>query len=149
VGWGYCERLKDFQTGKAAMWISGNWEFANIKSGAPDMELGMFNFPSREGDVWASAAVGTVWSINKNSAHVDMTKKYLEFWAKAENQEVWAKSQSSFATNSKANPDLDNQLRNYRIYGSMLERLGLDQHPRRNCDGESKRVRAAVWTWMS
>lgn len=107
VGVTYESAMKDFQTGKAAMMVWGNWEYANIKKAAPELDFAMFNLPSKNGDVWASAAVGTTWSVNAKSKNLDAAKKYIAFWAKAENQEIWDKSQSAFATNKNAKPDLE------------------------------------------
>lgn len=97
----------NFANEKAAMMINGNWAYPAVKQANPNLQFGMFPLPNKKGDVWASAAVGTTWAINKDSKHVDAAKKYLAFWAKPENQAAWAKSQNSFPTNKNAKADVD------------------------------------------
>lgn len=97
----------NFVTGKAAMLINGSWAADPIKKANPDLDFGMFPMPNKEGEVWAAAAVGTTWAINKDTKYMDLAKKYLEIWAEPEYQAVWAKSQNSFPTNLKAKSDLE------------------------------------------
>ncbi|MCU6711041.1 extracellular solute-binding protein [Paenibacillus sp. J5C_2022] len=89
-----------FATGKAAMYIDGNWSLPGITSSNPDLKVGMFPMPSNdEGrDVIASAAVGTTFAINKSTKAADAAKRYLAFWSETENQKIWAKSQQAFMT---------------------------------------------------
>lgn len=98
-----------FATGKAAMYIDGSWSLAGIKQANPNMKLGMFAMPSNAAgqDVIASAAVGTTFAINKDTKVADAAKKYLEFWSKAENQKVWAKSQQGFMTINGETGEID------------------------------------------
>lgn len=89
-----------FATGKAAMYIDGNWSLPGIQAANPDLKVGMMPMPSNGAGepVVASAAVGTTFAINKNTKVADAAKRYLEFWAQTENQQAWAKSQQAFMT---------------------------------------------------
>ncbi|WP_214628945.1 ABC transporter substrate-binding protein [Paenibacillus agaridevorans] len=101
-----------FATGKAAMYIDGNWSLPGIKAANPELEVGMIPMPSNaDGQpVIASAAVGTTFAINKNSKVVDAAKRYLEFWSKTETQKEWAKSQQAFMTINGETGDVDPSL---------------------------------------
>lgn len=89
-----------FATGKAAMYIDGNWSLPGIKAANPELNVGMFPMPSNKAgqDVMASAAVGTTFAINKNTKVLDASKRYLEFWSQVDTQKEWAKSQQAFMT---------------------------------------------------
>ncbi|MCD9023643.1 ABC transporter substrate-binding protein [Cohnella silvisoli] len=99
----------DFAKGKAAMYIDGTWSLAGIKGKNEALNLGMFAMPSNKAgeDVYVSAAVGTVWTINKSTEKADAAKKYLAFWAKEENQSIWAKSGGAFLTLQGKKSDAD------------------------------------------
>lgn len=90
----------DFAQGKAAMYIDGTWSLAGIKAKNASLNAGMFAMPSNKPgeDVWVSAAVGTVWSINRDTDKADAAKRYLAFWSKEENLVAWAKSGGAFIT---------------------------------------------------
>ncbi len=101
----------NFANGKAAMMINGSWAYPSLKQANPDLQFGMFPLPNREGAIWAAAAVGTTWAINKDSAQIEAAKTYLKFWADPANQASWAQSQNSFPTNMQAKQDVEEGLK--------------------------------------
>jgi raffinose/stachyose/melibiose transport system substrate-binding protein len=104
-----------FASEQAAMYIDGNWSLPAILEANPDIEISMAPMPANDPGqpAVASAAVGTVWTINSKSEQIDAAKKYLEFWSQEENQKIWAKSQQSFVTLAGVSSDVAPELAEY------------------------------------
>ena len=54
---GYDQAISDFATGKSYMFMQGIWALPSIKSANPDMNIGMFSFPSDNGDTKVSMGI--------------------------------------------------------------------------------------------
>ena len=80
TGLGMEEMRSLFTTGKAAMFIMGDWEIAVLKKENPDMNLGLFPIPSATGGkptvtTWVDAS----YAVNANSKNKDAALKFVEF----------------------------------------------------------------------
>ncbi len=86
VGMTYDEGVNEFLTEQSAMLDTGNWEVANMHSKNPDLDFGIFPFPSASADgaPWMVGGVATSLAINLNSKHIQEALKVLEFAATPE-----------------------------------------------------------------
>lgn len=81
---GYDQAISDFATGKSCMFMQGIWAMPSIKKANPDMNLGMFSFPSDDGDTKVSMGIDVNLAISAKCANVEAAKKFVEFAASKE-----------------------------------------------------------------
>lgn len=89
VGMTYEEGINEFITEKSAMVGTGSWEVANMHSKNPDLDFGIFPFPSvdADGKPWMLGGIATSFAVNKNSKHIPEALKVLEYAATPEGDE--------------------------------------------------------------
>lgn len=79
---GYDQAISDFATGKACMFMQGIWALPSIKGANPDMEIGMFAFPSNSGEEsYVSMGIDVNLAISATCENVDAAKQFVEFAA--------------------------------------------------------------------
>jgi len=104
---------KEFMEGRAGMYINGSWALAGILNGSRNFNMGMFAMPANQPgeERVVAAAVGTTWSINSRTEHLEAARKYLAFWSREQTLRDWTQSQASFLTlkgvQSQVPPELD------------------------------------------
>lgn len=81
---GYDQAISDFATGKSCMFMQGIWALPSIKKANPDMNVGMFLFPSSNGDTKVSMGIDVNLAISAKCANADAAKKFVEFAASKE-----------------------------------------------------------------
>lgn len=81
---GYDQAISDFATGKACMFMQGIWALPSIKKANPNMNIGMFSFPSNSGDTKVSMGIDVNLAISAKCANADAAKKFVEFAASKE-----------------------------------------------------------------
>ena len=79
VGVSYDNQVSDFSSGKTAMMQQGVWTIDSIMKINPDIQIGMFAIPLNDNAAETKMPVGVpgYYVLNKNSKHVDETKKFL------------------------------------------------------------------------
>ncbi len=79
VGVSYDNQVSDFASGKTAMMQQGVWTIDSILKINPDIQMGMFAIPLNDNSAETKMPVGVpgYYVLNKNSKHVDETKKFL------------------------------------------------------------------------
>jgi raffinose/stachyose/melibiose transport system substrate-binding protein len=79
VGVSYDNQVSDFSSGKTAMMQQGVWTIDSIMKINPDIQMGMFAIPLNDNAAETKMPVGVpgYYVLNKNSKHVDETKKFL------------------------------------------------------------------------
>ncbi|PID56511.1 sugar ABC transporter substrate-binding protein [candidate division KSB3 bacterium] len=80
TGVGMEEMRSLFTTGKAAMFIMGDWEIAVLKKEAPDLNFDLFPIPSATGaqptiTTWVDAS----YAVNAQSKHKEEALQFVEF----------------------------------------------------------------------
>lgn len=105
LGVNYDGALDMMASAEAAMLVQGNWAIAGLRTRAPEIEWGMFPLPYNKdgGDIWVSAAVGALLAVDPNGEHVDMAKKYVDFWASPEIQEIYLTAKKAFPASKGVN----------------------------------------------
>lgn len=81
---GYDQAISDFATGKACMFMQGIWALPSIKGANPDLEIGMFSFPSNSGETYVSMGIDVNLAISANGKNTEAAKKFVEYAASAE-----------------------------------------------------------------
>lgn len=81
---GYDQAISDFATGKSCMFMQGIWALPSIKKANPDMNVGMFSFPSNSGDTKVSMGIDVNIAISAKCPNVEAAKKFVEFAASKE-----------------------------------------------------------------
>lgn len=84
LGLGYDQAISDFATGKSCMFMQGIWALPSIKGANPDMNIGMFPFPSNSGDTYVSMGIDVNLAISANGKNVEAAKEFVEYAASKE-----------------------------------------------------------------
>lgn len=83
----YDTALKEFATGKAAMWESGPWAINAIKEANPDLKFDMMPFVgTKEGNEYLIGGPGVTFGINANSKNQEAALEVLKLMATKEGQ---------------------------------------------------------------
>jgi raffinose/stachyose/melibiose transport system substrate-binding protein len=88
IGSSYDNQVSDFSTGQTAMMQQGVWTIDSILKINPDINMGMFAIPlnDNESDTKLPVGVPSYYVVNKNSKHLEETKKFLN-WIHENGQE--------------------------------------------------------------
>jgi multiple sugar transport system substrate-binding protein len=89
--YGYGEEHSDWNSGKAAMMISGSWEIENTKKDAPNIDFGIAPLPAGPGGK-ATNLNTTPWMIPKQSKHQKEALDFILWMESKENVMRWAKT---------------------------------------------------------
>lgn len=130
LGTSYDQMVQLMATGKAAMEVMGNWGLPPILAANPQADLGMFPLPYAEAGkkVYVSSAIALGLGASAATKHPDEVKKYLDFWAEAENNLQLLKQAKAFPVFKDVNPDLDPTLKELVPYLNVGTYNFLDQN---------------------
>lgn len=92
---GYDQAISDFATGKACMFMQGIWALPSIKKANPDMNIGMFSFPSNEGDTKVSMGIDVNLAISATCENADAAKKFINFAASKDMVQLYVENDYS------------------------------------------------------
>ncbi len=85
----YDEALKEFATGKAAMWESGPWAVQAIKEANPNLKFDMMPFVGQKaGNEHLIGGPGVTFGVNANSNNKDAALEVLKLMATPEGQQA-------------------------------------------------------------
>ena len=88
-----------FAEGKAAMMINGNWAIPEIKKTNPDINVGLFPFPSSN-DIdknYVTSGIDVMISVGADSEKKEDIDKFIEFVLEKENAEKYINDQFAFS----------------------------------------------------
>lgn len=97
--WNAKDQVSNFQLGKVASMIAGQWEVATILKGAPDLKgkLGSTLIPvMNAGDTSKSFAGGSDLVVFKNSKQQDLAWDYLKMMGSDKYEKMWAQQTGFF-----------------------------------------------------
>ncbi|MFC5468503.1 ABC transporter substrate-binding protein [Cohnella suwonensis] len=129
LGTSYDQSVQLMATGKAAMMVMGNWALPAILGVNKDADLGMFPLPYAEAGkpVYVSSAIALGIGASAKTEHPDEVKKYIDFWAEPENNELLLKQAQAFPVFTDVNPDLSPTLKELVPYLNVGTYNFLDQ----------------------
>ncbi len=85
----YDTALKEFATGKAAMWESGPWSINAILETNPDLKFDMMPFVgTKEGNEYLIGGPGVTFGVNANSENQEAALEVLRLMATPEGQQA-------------------------------------------------------------
>ncbi|WP_161601460.1 ABC transporter substrate-binding protein [Paenibacillus luteus] len=130
LGTNYDQMVQLMATDKTSMMVMGNWALPAILAVNPDVELGMFPLPYvKAGEkVFVSSAIALGIGASANTEHPEEVKKYIDFWAEKENNEMLLKQAKAFPVFTDVNPDLDETLKELIPYLNVGTHNFLDQN---------------------
>lgn len=93
----YDDALKEFATGKAAMWESGPWAVEALLQTNPNLKFDMFPFYGDTPNVgWLIGGPGVTFGVNANSKHQKEALEVLSFMSTPEGQQaLWENNKGS------------------------------------------------------
>ncbi|WP_084614485.1 sugar ABC transporter substrate-binding protein [Nakamurella lactea] len=97
--WKETDLLKNFESGKLAMVITGNWTITKITTDAPDMKgnLGAFAIPGKTADKLSPSFLGgSHLGIFKASQNKELAWKFIELMSSDKYAQQWAQSSNFF-----------------------------------------------------
>ncbi|RED85454.1 MULTISPECIES: ABC transporter substrate-binding protein [Cohnella] len=90
MGTSYDDALRDFATGKTAMWFTGIWAIQEIAKSNPDLNFAMFPFPTENAaDLKTQVSVDTAIGIPTRGKNQAEAKKFIEFMTTKESVEKY------------------------------------------------------------
>jgi raffinose/stachyose/melibiose transport system substrate-binding protein len=103
-----------FTSGKAAIFPAGSWEISGFNADA-DFAMGAFKAPppaDLKGDCWISDQIDIALGANAKSAHLEESKKFLEFLTTEDFATMYSKGLPGFFSLSDYKITLDDPLAN-------------------------------------
>lgn len=88
-----------FTSGEAVMDIDGSWSTGTFQESAPDMKLGAFQIPDKDGKTGMVGTNANGFSIYKNSENLDAAKAFVQYCATVEAQQAWVDAQGAVSGN--------------------------------------------------
>lgn len=130
LGTSYDQMVQLMATGKAAMEVMGNWGLPPIMEANSQADMGMFPLPYAEAGkpVYVSSAIALGLGASASTKHPEEVKKYLDFWAEAENNAQLLKQAKSFPVFKDVKPELDATLKELVPYLNVGTYNFLDQN---------------------
>ncbi|MBY9080725.1 extracellular solute-binding protein [Paenibacillus sp. HN-1] len=130
LGTSYDQMVQLMATGKAGMMVMGNWALPAVLAVNPDVDLGMFPLPyAAPGEkVLVSSAIALGIGASAKTEHPEEVKKYIDFWAEPENNELLLKQAQAFPVFTDVNPDLGATLKELLPYLNAGTYSFLDQN---------------------
>jgi ABC-type glycerol-3-phosphate transport system substrate-binding protein len=99
------EEAKDFASGKAAMYLIGEWAQGIVeKAGLPADKIGVFIMPNVDASLPSSVIVeGGPIVVSKAGKEKKSVMTALNFWSSVDGANVWAAASGNYMGNLKAN----------------------------------------------
>lgn len=96
--WKETDLLKNFESGKLAMVITGNWTITKIATDAPDLKgkIGAFPIPGKDSGVAPSFLGGSHLAIFKGSQNKDLAWKFVQLMSSDKYAADWGKQSNFF-----------------------------------------------------
>lgn len=92
--WG--QGLADFKAGKSAFLYQGAWNLTDFQASVPSVEFGPW--PADDSAApWATLFSGVNWSVNADSAQLELAKEYVAFWTQSEQLTGFLKAESALS----------------------------------------------------
>ncbi|KPU26923.1 ABC transporter substrate-binding protein [Caloranaerobacter sp. TR13] len=98
-GVGYSDGNTAFAQGKSVMYLQGNWAIPEIKRANPNINVGIFPFPSTN-NVERNrliSGVDVLFAVSANTKHKEAALKFIEFMTRKENAEKYIKEQKALS----------------------------------------------------
>ncbi|SEL81671.1 raffinose/stachyose/melibiose transport system substrate-binding protein [Paenibacillus sp. OK003] len=116
-------------TGKAGMMVMGNWALPTISAFNPEADMGMFPLPYVKPGEKTYVAVGLSLGLGASATteHPEEVKKYIDFWAEPENNEMLLKQAQAFPVFTDVHPELNSTLKELTPYMNIGTYHFLDQ----------------------
>lgn len=89
------DALKDFYSGKGAMYLTGTWQIGTMSENMGD-NVGIFVFPAKDGiPSVPPVGVGGGMLVNKAAKNMDATMKFMDYMFSKEGAKIWLTQDSS------------------------------------------------------
>lgn len=90
LGVDHTTAIQNFVNGQNAMYISGTWSLATMKTYAPDIQVEFINFPNPTGqDTKIPVNIDTSFAISSSTKHQEACLRFLEFLSTAEAAQIF------------------------------------------------------------
>ncbi|WP_199615857.1 ABC transporter substrate-binding protein [Paenibacillus alkalitolerans] len=90
VGLSPDDAVREFASGKSAMYFQGIWSIVPIKQSNPNLKFDIFPFPADKAeDTKVSFIVDTAIGISSSAINSDDAKKFIDFMSSPENVQVY------------------------------------------------------------
>ena len=103
---GYDQAISDFATGKSYMFMQGIWALPSIKKANPDMNIGMFSFPSNDGDTKVSMGIDVNLAISAKGENTEAAKQFVEFAASKDMVQLYVDNDYSIPCMKDVTPNI-------------------------------------------
>lgn len=97
MGTSYGDANIAFSQGQAYMYIQGNWALPEILNLNPDVELGMFPFPSTNDEPALVSGVDVLLTASETTKHPEEVKKFISFMLQEEIAQQYIDEQKAFS----------------------------------------------------
>lgn len=97
---------QEFATGNVAMTTTGSWGLGNVRSMAPDLNIGFMAVPGADSTYWAGA-VSPGYAINAKTTHKAAAEKLISYLISKEGIELYQKETAAITTTKDFDPTLD------------------------------------------
>jgi len=102
------DQLNAFTNGTVAMIVTGPWDFATIKSAAPNMKFGFSAVPSATGSKqYVAGSSGPAYAINSKAKNRDAAEKWLTFLSSPEGVQLYNQQLGAIMTTDNFAPKVD------------------------------------------
>ena len=115
-----------FTSGEAAMCLAGSWEANTFMDNNPNLNLGAFQIPDKNGKTGMVGTNANGFSVYSNSPNMDAAKLFIQYCATIEAQQAWVDGQGAVSGNPnvKSGSDIAGEIANadttYTSWQSVL-----------------------------
>ena len=88
-----------FTNGDAAMCLAGSWDANTFTDNNPNLKLGAFQIPDKDGKTGMVGTNANGFSVFKNSANLDAAKAFIQYCATTKAQQAWVDGQGAVSGN--------------------------------------------------
>lgn len=99
MGTTYADGNQLFAEGKAAMMVNGNWTIPEFKKANPDVNVGIFAFPSSNDELknYVTSGVDVLFAVGTDSKLKEEANKFIEFMMEKETAKKYIDDQFAFS----------------------------------------------------
>lgn len=90
-----------FTNGEAAMCIAGSWDANTFTDNNPDMNLGAFQIPDKDGKTGMVGTNANGFSVYKNTDNKDAAIAFIQYCTTVEAQQAWVDGEGAVSGNPK------------------------------------------------
>jgi raffinose/stachyose/melibiose transport system substrate-binding protein len=88
-----------FTNGEAAMCIAGSWDANTFTDNNPDLNLGAFQIPDKDGKTGMVGTNANGFSVYKDTKNLDAATAFIQYCATTEAQQAWVDGQGAVSGN--------------------------------------------------